>query len=350
MKETFPVSGQGQTPGALQRLLTRLPLETDRPWVGYAMAVVLSGLALIVRKEADPLLPPGFPFLTFFPAVILTAFLYGLRSGIFAGVLSGVASWYFFIVPVETFTLSLNAAVAMLFYAGVIIVDIALVHLMQVANQRLRVERERGLELARHRELLFSELQHRVGNNLQMSASLLQLQKRKLTEPESRAAIDEAARRLGMIGRVQRQLYDPTGAQLDLATFLNQLAQDVVATSGREGVSCRVTADKGLSLAPDAAIPTALIVAEALSNAIEHGFSSRDSGEIDLSLIHQGDRLLIVTADNGGGLAQDFDEQARGNLGLKICSTLAQGLDGEFRMERGAHGARAVLDLPYSAD
>jgi len=331
-----------------QHLLSRLPLAVDRPWIGYGVALLLSALAALAREWANPLLPPGFPFLTFFPAVIVTAFLFGNGAGTFAAVLSGLAAWYFFIPPVNSFDLSFNSAVAMLFYVGVVAVDIGLVHLMQQANRRLVAERTRGLELVAHRELLFSELQHRVGNNLQMSASLLQLQKRKLTEPEARAAIDEAARRLGMIGRVQRQLYDPTGAQLDLATFLQQLAQDVLASSGRDGIGCTVVADGGLKLSPDAAIPTALIVAEAISNAVEHGFAAAETGTIAVTVRQQNERLLITVEDDGAGLPENFGDRAETNLGLRICKTLAQGLHGQFALEPGDQGIRARLDMPYA--
>ena len=57
--------------GALQDLLGRLPLAADRPWIGYGFAIALSALAALARQEADPFLPPGFPFLTFFPSVFL---------------------------------------------------------------------------------------------------------------------------------------------------------------------------------------------------------------------------------------------------------------------------------------
>lgn len=333
--------------GALQDLLGRLPLAADRPWIGYGFAIALSALAALARQEADPFLPPGFPFLTFFPAVILTAFLFGARPGTLAGVLSGLAAWYFFIPPAGSFAISASAAVAMLFYAGVIAVDIALVHLMQVTNARLAAERQRSLDLASHRELLFSELQHRVGNNLQMSASLLSLQKRNLTEPQARAAIDEASRRLGLIGRVQRQLYAPDGAQLDLATFLGQLAHDVIGTSGRQGISVRIAGDTGVKLPPQAAIPTALIVAEVVANAIEHGLAGRDSGEVGIEVRRDGQRLHIAVADDGVGLPPHFATSEGDNLGLRICDTLARSLKGNFFMEQGQGGARARLELPH---
>jgi two-component sensor histidine kinase len=65
--------------------------------------------------------------------------------------------------------------------------------------------------LADTRELLFRELQHRVSNNLQVAAGLLTMQKRQLTDVSEKTALDEAAGRLALIGRISRQLYDPSG-------------------------------------------------------------------------------------------------------------------------------------------
>ena len=162
--------------------LTRLPLARDRPWMGYAVAVGLALLAWFVRWEIGEGLPPGFPFLTFFPAVIVTAFFFGLRPGIVCAALSGLAAWYFFIPPLNSFAVGFDTALALLFYVFIVAVEIALVNWMQAANRDLLIERRRSLDLAENRELLFQELQHRVGNNLQMVASLISLQRRAVVE------------------------------------------------------------------------------------------------------------------------------------------------------------------------
>lgn len=48
---------------------------------GYAIAVALSASALALRFAIGPVLT-GFSFITFFPAVLLAAYLGGLRAGI----------------------------------------------------------------------------------------------------------------------------------------------------------------------------------------------------------------------------------------------------------------------------
>lgn len=72
-------------------------------------------LALWLRLAIGDVLV-GYPFITFFPVIILTTFLGGALPGAAAAVLCGIASWYFFIEPCSSFALDWPGAVALGFY------------------------------------------------------------------------------------------------------------------------------------------------------------------------------------------------------------------------------------------
>lgn len=148
-----------------RRWTEQLPVARNRPIMGSLATVTIVALAWVVRTIADPLLPPGFPYVTFFPAVIVTSFLFGIRLGSVSAILCGLLAWYFFIPPYHSFVLTRATAFALVFYLFVVATDLALVHWMQTANRQLARERERSQSLAVTRELLFRELQHRVSNN-----------------------------------------------------------------------------------------------------------------------------------------------------------------------------------------
>ena len=74
----------------------------------------------------------------------------------------------------------------------VVAVDIALIHFMQKANFNLAIERERSRTLAENRELLFHELQHRVSNNLQVVAAMIDMRLMDGTSLASRPAKRES--------------------------------------------------------------------------------------------------------------------------------------------------------------
>ena len=177
-----------KSPGAARRFVSRLPLARNRPWIGYGVALLLTVAAWAIRYVIGDGLPPGFPYLTFFPAVIVTAFFFGVGPGTVCAVLCGLLAWFFFIAPFGSFELHFNSALALGFYIFIVSVDIALIHWMQVANRDLDAERRRSIALKDNTEVLFKELQHRVGNNLQMVGSLISLQKNRMTDEGARAA------------------------------------------------------------------------------------------------------------------------------------------------------------------
>lgn len=319
-------------------------------------AELLLGLAATagatwVRWAIDHQLPPGFPYLTFFPVVIVTAFLFGSRAGAITALLSGLSAWYWFIPP-RGFVLNPGAGVALLFYVFITATEVTLVHLMQRSNRHAIAEREANARLAETQTLLFRELQHRVGNNLQMVAALLTVQRRQIKDAEARTALDEAARRLATVGRISRQLYDPAGAAQPLKMFLDDLARDVIQSNGASvGVTHRVSGDALATIGPDAAIPLALVVAESIANAIEHGFAGREEGELEIRLIEGADRRLSVEIeDNGHGLPAGFSLEGSDSLGLRIASMLAGQLGGKFSLGPAAsQGTLARIELPLAA-
>lgn len=330
----------------LRRWTERLPVARDRPILGLLATIAIVAVAWAARTMADPLLPPGFPYVTFFPAVIVTSFLFGTRLGSVSAILCGLLAWYFFIPPHHSFVLTGATGFALVFYVFVVATDLPLVHWMQTANRQLARERERSQSLALTRELLFRELQHRVSNNLQVAAGLLSMQKRRLADADAKAALDEASGRISLIGRISRQLYDTSGAAQPLLSFLGVLCRDVIEASGRDDLTLTMQGDERLLLQPDAAVPTALVVAEAVANAIEHGFAGERTGRIVVSVTGDDENGLSVTIDDDGhGLVESFDVSQSTSLGLQIATSLARGHGGGFALERRG-GTRATLTLP----
>lgn len=336
------------------RRFERLPLFEERKIFSYGMAVLFSSIGWAVRWALDSNLPSGFPFLTFFPAVIVTSFLFGRGPGILAAVICALVAWYCFLPPAFTFGLPGNSALAMAFYVAVVSVDIAIIHWMQSANQRLVEEREVSRQLAIERgrlaertELLFNELQHRVSNNLQMIGSVLSLQVRTVKDPAARRSLIEATKKLQLIGRIQRQLYDTSGAQVSVGVLMHELATDLVAASGKPGIHCVIRVTPGLCLAPDRVIPLALIMAESIANAIEHGFANRERGEIVIELNHGGGDIQLCVHDDGAGLPVGFDLDQTISLGLKVARALAIQLGATYRIEPAAIGT--IVQLTFAA-
>lgn len=326
-----------------------LPIA-GRPLLCLAATLGLAGAALGLRLLASPVMPDGYPFVAFFPAVIVTSVLFGWRAGTAQAALCGAIAWYFFVTPERSFALDGEGVVALGFYALVAGIDIVLVHALQRANSRLVNEREVSRRLAETRELLFNELQHRVSNNLQVAAALVTMQRARVTDPSAADALDQTARRLSLVGRISRQLYDPSGEAQPLSAFLTMLARDVIDAGGRVDVKLAIDGDATLRIAADALIPVALIVAEAIANALEHGFADGRAGSITVHVARAGEMLRIDVDDDGHGLPADFAVERCPSLGLRIARALAGGRGGRFALQPrlSGMGASAVLHLPLN--
>ena len=118
---------------------------------GIAIAAVLSALA------ARGLLPAGLPFITFFPAVILTAYFCGLGPAVVAAILSGAVAWFVVLPSNLPVTGGSSAAVALALYGIVVGINVLLIVRMQrsaAANAALAASERRLLgELQRETEL-----------------------------------------------------------------------------------------------------------------------------------------------------------------------------------------------------
>ena len=101
------------------------------PWIGYVAGSTLATLAILIRFAIGDALQ-GFPFLTFFPAVVLTSFVFGWRAGALCSVLGGLLSWFYLIEPPGSFGLIWpSGPIALLFYAFTTGIIVGLTGVMQ---------------------------------------------------------------------------------------------------------------------------------------------------------------------------------------------------------------------------
>lgn len=325
--------------------LTDRPLA-GRPVAGHALAALLFVAALAARFALDPVLPPGFPYVTFFLAVILTAFLAGVGPGIACATLSGLAAWYWFLPPAGTLKLDYRTAVALGFYVFIVSLFITLVGWAQRERDRTRAEADRNAALAADGRVLFEELQHRVANNMALMAAMLALYRREAAADPARAPalFADAEQRLATMGRVHRALHDPAAADRPVAEHLADLARALVAADPRP-LRVDVHVAPGIAtLRLDLARLTSLslLVAEAVTNSLKHGFDGRAAGALALALEHDGDNIVVRVADDGRGLPPAPAAGGKG-LGSRIMTSLAKQLNGSFQLQSAAAGTEAVV-------
>lgn len=340
----FTSRSETQINSSMQRLLTRgRPAALantlhDRPVLGYLFAFLLFLLALFVRIKLAEVLPPGLPFITFLPAMLLVAFLAGAGPAIFGSILSGLAAWYLFITPANTWAMTPQVALALLFYWLVVGIGVSMIdHLRKVAIS-LERERQANAELADQRAFLFKELQHRVANNMAFLVAILSMQKSAIRDRpmDATAILDDAIRRIRLFSSIHRRLHDPDSAAASLETHFRGLFDDLVEATDAGHVTCDIRVDQ-VNLQTETIMTLSLIAAELMTNAIKHAFAGRTSGMIRVELAQTPEGFEFLLADDGVGKAPDCNNT--GGLGCMIVEALCEQIEAtkESWTENGTH-------------
>ncbi len=296
-----------------------------RPW-RYPLAVVLPLLSLGSRRLLGDLLV-GFPFLTFFPVIFLVSILAGWRAGLLSLLVSLPLAWHYLIPPIDSFALDVSTSLALVGFLLVGALMVWLSALLQAEKRHHAAETERA-------NLLFRELKHRVANILQLSASLLSLRSRDLDE-RGRQVLNDAASQLQLINTIHDRI---AGADEEVA--VEAPLRELCALVGKVAadLDCKLHCE-GVSLPRNYMIPVALIVHELLNNVVEHAYSDRRAGSVDIAvtLRAEGGWLVSIT-DEGTGLPPGFSLDASKRQGLKIIHALAAQADGWFKLQPGPQG------------
>lgn len=298
----------------------------------YGLALGMTVAAVLLRFALGMVFPPGFPYVTFFPAIVVVVYLGGLGPGVLCATLSGLAAWYFFIPPAFGFNFDLSVLVALGFYAFVAGVDIFFIDGMRKALDQLEGERARYRDLAESRDLLYRELHHRVSNNLQVAGALLRLQGQGITDVDARQALVQAGDRIEVIAKIQRELHNRTGEPVPFRVFAEAI---LAGAASAAGARVALTLKGGeLPLHADQATPVTLVMLESFNNALEHGFGEAGSGEVCVDLDQSGETHVLTVRDDGAGPPDGFDPAKSKSLGLRIVRAMAQQLNGKFEMAR----------------
>nr|WP_245211719.1 sensor histidine kinase [Neoroseomonas oryzicola] len=191
-----------------------------------------------------------------------------------------------------------------------------------------------------------AEIHHRVKNNLQIVASLLNLQAGRLRSPAAQAEFAVARDRVQALATLHRHLYlHHSFERISLRPFLEELSRqlgDALGSGADSGIAIRIAAED-IELSSDQAISLALLITESVGNAMRYAFPDGLGGTIDISLAVQGDEVLLVICDDGVGLGGT--EPNGDGLGLQLIEGFAAHLGGSAEIA-GEHGTRIAVRFP----
>ncbi len=235
------------------------------------------------------------------------------------------------------------------------------------ASAALRTRETELREASVRQDLLMQEIHHRVKNNLQIVASLLNLQASRIKLPEARAEFAAARDRIRALATLHRHLYAHDELHtINMRSFLAELCEQLFQAIGETPAGGRINLHidaPELQISSDQAVPIALIVTEAVSNAAKYAFPGGRSGHIRVRLETmsgivaaappvggteplQGARLSIE--DDGVGIPAGRTETEAGvrdGIGITLIRGFARQLGATLTVSHDG-GTQYAIDIP----
>jgi two-component sensor histidine kinase len=210
------------------------------------------------------------------------------------------------------------------------------------AEAEVHASRDRYAALAAEREVLLREVNHRVGNSLQIIASLLHLQAKSSAQDDVKAALTNAMGRVAAVAQVHRRLYTSHDLKnVMLNQYLDALLEDLRRSAEGNRMSRLTLRAEPIEIDPDRAVAIGIIVNELVMNAVKYAYP-HGAGPIDVALHVKGDDLVLSIADNGVGLNGKTDPRSTG-MGQRIVTAMASKLEASVERDPDHAGTRIVV-------
>ncbi|CCD89525.1 putative signal transduction histidine kinase with response regulator receiver domain [Bradyrhizobium sp. ORS 285] len=217
------------------------------------------------------------------------------------------------------------------------------------AEAEVRASRDRFAALAAEREVLLREVNHRVGNSLQIIASLLHLQANSSTQDDVKAALTNAMGRVAAVAQVHRRLYTSQDLKsVMLNQYLDSLLDDLRRSAEGNRMSRLTLKAEPVEIDPDRAVAIGIVVNELVMNAVKYAYPD-GPGPIHVELKLQGNDIVLSIADNGVGLNATSDPRSTG-MGQRIVSAMATKLDATVEPDPSHDGTKIVVRFRLHKD
>lgn len=209
----------------------------------------------------------------------------------------------------------------------------------EAAEAELREQRDKFEKLAAERALLLREVNHRVGNSLQLIAAFLQLQAGSSKTDAVKAALTDAMRRVMAVAQVHKRLYTSNDVQsVSVDQYLAALVDDL----SHSDASMLSLDAEALELDPDRAVAIGVIVNELVLNAMKYAYPEQ-KGPIRVGLKRvNGKRAVLSVEDDGIG--HDIKTKAKSTgLGRSIVGAMASRLGANVVYDPDHSGTRVMI-------
>lgn len=216
----------------------------------------------------------------------------------------------------------------------------------EAAEAEIRAARDRFEALAAERAMLLREMNHRVGNSLQIIMSLLHLQAGATDNEEVQTALSNARGRVAAVAQVHRRLYtsEQVGS-VSVDQYLGALLDDLQISAQHGDVGITIDTDIApLEIDPDRAVALGVVVTELVINASKYAYPG-SKGPVRVTLAVDGPQARLSVEDDGIGLGGETAAKGNG-LGNRIVTAMASKLGASLAFLPKDKGTSVRMEFP----
>lgn len=190
------------------------------------------------------------------------------------------------------------------------------------------------------------EAEHRVKNTLQLISSIVMLQGRRAPDEAARQALRAVQQRVAAVSVAHRHVsWSEDAEEVELAGLIREIVGDLAGSAGREGVEIDLDLESVVIPGRHGA-PMALLVSEAVGNALRHAYPDGRNGRVRVVLRRTPDGFGVDVADDGVGMDPGAP---KAGFGLTVAQLMCQQLKGRLETAPGQPGVRISVSVPMES-
>jgi two-component sensor histidine kinase len=183
----------------------------------------------------------------------------------------------------------------------------------------------------KEKEILLSEIHHRVKNNLAVISGLVELQNFYIKDEKASAVLKESRNRIKSIALLHEKFYESKNLEfIEIRSYIDELIYFIKLSFSTQQKEIKIhTQIDHIELSLNDALPFSLLLNELITNSYKHAFNAKDNGNIYISFIKRPGEFVFHFKDDGCGF--DFNDDIKQNtLGLNLIEAFSKQLKGEL--------------------
>ncbi len=194
--------------------------------------------------------------------------------------------------------------------------------------------------LLSEKDVLVKESNHRIKNNLQLMASLLNLQLVNTKDKKIQNILSDTRNRLSSVSFLHDYLYRSSDLnEVNVQTYLYKIIDHIRSINDNDARKIKIAKDiENFTISSSLAISLGLIINELITNAVKYGFKNKDKGLISIEVKKEDKKISLVLKDNGAGLPEKINFSKAKTLGFQIVHSMVSQHNGsiDYSMNGGA--------------